>query len=328
MTMDKKDLKIVFLGTPDFAVPSLDRIVSSGYNIVGVVTMPDKPAGRGHRMYMSPVKEYALAHGLHLMQPEKLRDPSFVNELQSLNADLFVVIAFRMLPQVVWQMPRLGTFNLHASLLPDYRGAAPINWAVINGDTHTGVTTFFLKHEIDTGDVIDQCAIDITDEDNVGTVHDRLMALGADLVERTLAHIVAGDLKTTPQSAMASKQCRPAPKISRNMPYRLDSPGYRGTQPCTWPLAIPRRLDHTMRRQSHAYRFQSFCHSRGHRRRHKCESGHHNRRNRQPRRGMRRPSHTAHTQSSSHRQTPHGHRRIPAWCTPIQSAHSLKNPMK
>ncbi|HRN03956.1 MAG TPA: methionyl-tRNA formyltransferase, partial [Muribaculaceae bacterium] len=213
--MDKKDLKIVFLGTPDFAVPSLDRIVSSGYNVVGVVTMPDKPAGRGHRMYMSPVKEYALAHGLHLMQPEKLRDSSFVNELQSLNADLFVVIAFRMLPQVVWQMPRLGTFNLHASLLPDYRGAAPINWAVINGDTHTGVTTFFLKHEIDTGDVIDQCAIDITDEDNVGTVHDRLMALGADLVERTLAHIVAGDLKTTPQSAMASKQCRPAPKIFR-----------------------------------------------------------------------------------------------------------------
>lgn len=211
--MDKKDLKIVFLGTPDFAVPSLDRIVSSDYNVVGVVTMPDKPAGRGHRLYMSPVKEYALAHGLHLMQPEKLRDPSFVNELQSLNADLFVVIAFRMLPQVVWQMPRLGTFNLHASLLPDYRGAAPINWAVINGDTHTGVTTFFLKHEIDTGDVIDQCAIDITDEDNVGTVHDRLMALGADLVERTLAHIVAGDLKTTPQSAMASKQCRPAPKI-------------------------------------------------------------------------------------------------------------------
>lgn len=215
MTMDKKDLKIVFFGTPDFAVPSLDRIVSSGYNVVGVVTMPDKPAGRGHRMYMSPVKEYALAHGLHLMQPEKLRDSSFVNELQSLNADLFVVIAFRMLPQVVWQMPRLGTFNLHASLLPDYRGAAPINWAVINGDTHTGVTTFFLKHEIDTGDVIDQCAIDITDEDNVGTVHDRLMALGADLVERTLAHIVAGDLKTTPQSAMASKQCRPAPKIFR-----------------------------------------------------------------------------------------------------------------
>ena len=146
--MDKKDLKIVFLGTPDFAVPSLDRIVSSGYNVVGVVTMPDKPAGRGHRMYMSPVKEYALAHGLHLMQPEKLRDPSFVNELQSLNADLFVVIAFRMLPQVVWQMPRLGTFNLHASLLPDYRGAAPINWAVINGDTHTGVTTFFLKQAL------------------------------------------------------------------------------------------------------------------------------------------------------------------------------------
>ena len=214
--MEKKDLKIVFLGTPDFAVPSLDRIVSAGYNVVGVVTMPDKPAGRGHRMYMSPIKEYALAHGLHLMQPEKLRDPAFVDELRGLGADLFVVIAFRMLPQVVWQMPRLGTFNLHASLLPDYRGAAPINWAVINGDTRTGVTTFFLKHEIDTGDVIDQCAIDISDDDNVGTVHDRLMALGADLVEKTLAHIVAGDLKTTPQSEMASGQCRPAPKIFRD----------------------------------------------------------------------------------------------------------------
>mgnify|MGYP002521641562 FL=1 len=213
--MEKKDLKIVFLGTPDFAVPSLDRIVSSGYNVVGVVTMPDKPAGRGHHMYMSPIKEYSLAHGLHLMQPEKLRNPDFINELQSLNADLFVVIAFRMLPQVVWQMPRLGTFNLHASLLPDYRGAAPINWAVINGDTRTGVTTFFLKHEIDTGDIIDQCAIDITDEDNVGTVHDRLMALGADLVEQTLAHIVTGDLKTTPQSDIATEKCRPAPKIFR-----------------------------------------------------------------------------------------------------------------
>lgn len=152
--MTKEDLKIVFLGTPDFAVESLRRIHESGYNVVGVVTMPDKPAGRGKHMTASPVKEYAVAHGLKVMQPEKLKDEAFVEELRSLNADLFVVIAFRMLPEVVWRMPRLGTFNLHASLLPRYRGAAPINRAVMNGDTETGVTTFFLKHEIDTGDVI------------------------------------------------------------------------------------------------------------------------------------------------------------------------------
>lgn len=216
MKMNKEDLKIVFLGTPDFAVPSLDRIVSLGYNVVGVVTMPDKPAGRGHHMYMSPVKEYALAHDLHLMQPVKLRDEGFVNELRSLDADLFIVIAFRMLPEVVWQMPRLGTFNLHASLLPDYRGAAPINWAVINGDKRTGVTTFFLKHEIDTGDIIDQIAIDIHDDDNVGTIHDKLMGIGADLVEKTLEHIISGDLKTIPQSRLIGEQCRPAPKIFRD----------------------------------------------------------------------------------------------------------------
>ena len=154
--MTKQDLKIVFLGTPDFAVESLRQIVDNGFNVVGVVTMPDKPAGRGHKMYQSPVKLFALEHNLHVMQPVKLKDPEFVEELRSLNADLFVVIAFRMLPEVVWTMPRLGTFNLHASLLPRYRGAAPINWAVINGDTETGVTTFFLKHEIDTGDIIAQ----------------------------------------------------------------------------------------------------------------------------------------------------------------------------
>ena len=151
---DKNDLRIVFLGTPDFAVESLRRIVDGGYNVVGVVTMPDKPAGRGHKLYQSPVKEFALAQGLHLMQPVRLKDPEFIEELRSLEADLFIVIAFRMLPEVVRTMPRLGTFNLHASLLPRYRGAAPINWAVINGDTETGVTTFFLKHEIDTGDII------------------------------------------------------------------------------------------------------------------------------------------------------------------------------
>lgn len=212
--MTKEDLKIVFLGTPDFAVESLRRIVDGGYNVVGVVTMPDKPAGRGHKLYQSPVKEFALEHGLHLMQPVKLKDQEFVDELRSLNADLFVVIAFRMLPEVVWAMPRLGTFNLHASLLPRYRGAAPINWAVINGDTETGVTTFFLKHEIDTGDIIAQERIEIRPTDNVGDVHDRLMMLGADLTIKTIDDIIAGTLTTVPQDQLiGDSEPTPAPKI-------------------------------------------------------------------------------------------------------------------
>lgn len=212
--MTKENLRIVFLGTPDFAVESLRRIVEGGYNVVGVVTMPDKPAGRGHKLYQSPVKEYAVAHGLHLMQPVKLKDPEFVEELRSLNADLFVVIAFRMLPEIVWTMPRLGTFNLHASLLPRYRGAAPINWAVINGDTETGVTTFFLKHEIDTGDIIAQERIEILPTDNVGDVHDRLMLLGADLTIKTIDDIIAGTLTTIAQDELiGDTEPTPAPKI-------------------------------------------------------------------------------------------------------------------
>ncbi len=170
--MTKKDLRIVFFGTPEFAVASLDKLIGNGYNVVAAVTMPDKPAGRGHKMYQSPVKEYALAHNIPLMQPEKLKNEEFLSQLQSFNAHLFIVIAFRMLPEAVWQMPPLGTFNLHASLLPRYRGAAPINWAVINGDTETGVTTFFLKHEIDTGDIISRERIEILPTDNVGDVHD------------------------------------------------------------------------------------------------------------------------------------------------------------
>lgn len=173
--MKKEDLRIVFLGTPEFAVESLSRIVGEGYNVVGVVTMPDKIAGRGHKLIQSPVKDYALAHGLHLMQPERLKAPEFVEELRGLRANLFVVIAFRMLPEVVWSMPELGTFNLHASLLPRYRGAAPINRAVMNGDTETGVTTFFLKQAIDTGDVLRQERIDIGPDEDAGSVHDRLM---------------------------------------------------------------------------------------------------------------------------------------------------------
>lgn len=212
--MTKEELRIVFLGTPEFAVESLDAIVSHGYNVVAVVTMPDKPAGRGHHLYQSPIKEYAVAHKLPLLQPEKLKDPEFLRQLRSFDANLFVVIAFRMLPREVWQMPALGTFNLHASLLPRYRGAAPINWAVINGDTQTGVTTFFLKHDIDTGDIIGQESIEILPTDNVGDVHDRLMHLGARLTLDTLNHIVEGDLTPIPQEQLLQGEVpTPAPKI-------------------------------------------------------------------------------------------------------------------
>ncbi len=215
--MTKEDLRIVFLGTPDFAVESLRRLHDEKYNIVGVVTMPDKPAGRGHKMLQSPVKKFALEHDLRLLQPVNLKDEAFVNELRKLNADLFIVIAFRMLPQVVWQMPPLGTFNLHASLLPRYRGAAPINWAIINGDTETGVTTFFLKHEIDTGDIIQQERIDILPEDNLGTLHDKLMMLGADLTLDTVRHIIAGDLKPILQDTLTEGiEPSPAPKIFKD----------------------------------------------------------------------------------------------------------------
>jgi methionyl-tRNA formyltransferase len=216
--MNKEDLKIVFLGTPDFAVESLSRIVDGGYNVVGVVTMPDKRAGRGHQLLHSPVKQYALAHELNILQPTNLKDPEFVEQLRSLNADLFIVIAFRMLPEVVWQMPPMGTFNLHASLLPKYRGAAPINHAVMNGDKETGVTTFFLKHEIDTGDILRREAITIGEDENVGSVHDRLMMLGADLTIDTIEHILAGDLTPMPQDQLleGNTEPTPAPKIFKD----------------------------------------------------------------------------------------------------------------
>lgn len=215
--MNKEDLKIVFLGTPDFAVESLSRLVDGGYNVAAVVTMPDKPAGRGHHLLQSPVKQCALKYGLPVLQPANLKDPAFVDELRRINADLFIVIAFRMLPQVVWQMPRLGTFNLHASLLPRYRGAAPINWAIINGDTETGVTTFFLKHEIDTGDIIAQERIDILPSDNLGSVHDKLMMLGADLTIRTVEDILKGELCPIPQDQLLNgEEPTPAPKIFKD----------------------------------------------------------------------------------------------------------------
>jgi methionyl-tRNA formyltransferase len=188
--MKKEDLRIVFMGTPAFAVESLKALVENRYNVVGVITTPDKPAGRGYQMQASEVKKYALAHDLLLLQPEKLKNEVFLNELQQLNADLQIVVAFRMLPEVVWNMPRFGTFNLHASLLPQYRGAAPINWAIINGEKETGVTTFFLSHEIDTGKIIFQEKIPIDDDDNAGTLHDKLMKLGSELVLKTVEAIL------------------------------------------------------------------------------------------------------------------------------------------
>lgn len=212
--MKKEDLRIVYMGTPDFAVESLRCLVEGGYNVVGVITMPDKPAGRGHKLQFSPVKQYALEQNLPLLQPEKLKDEVFVEALREWKADLQIVVAFRMLPEVVWNMPRLGTFNLHASLLPQYRGAAPINLAVINGDTETGITTFFLRHEIDTGEVIQQVRIPIADTDNVGIVHDKLMMLGGKLVTETVDAILNDAVKPIPQEEMAVVgELRPAPKI-------------------------------------------------------------------------------------------------------------------
>lgn len=204
------------MGTPDFAVASLAALVESGYNVVACVTMPDKPAGRGHHLQSSPVKQYALDHAIPVLQPERLKDESFLAELRSYSADLQIVVAFRMLPQVVWSMPRLGTFNLHASLLPQYRGAAPINWAIINGDKETGVTTFFLKHEIDTGDIIYQVRIPIAADDTAGDLHDRLMEVGAKLVCQTVDRIIESERSGTPIDTHNQEDCadlRPAPKI-------------------------------------------------------------------------------------------------------------------
>lgn len=207
-----KKLRIVFLGTPEFAVPSLDAIIEAGHEVAAVVTATDKPAGRGHKMIPSAVKQYAVEHGIPVLQPAKLRDPEFLDALRGYGADIFVVIAFRMLPEEVWAMPPMGTFNLHASLLPRYRGAAPINRAVMNGDAETGVTTFLLKHEIDTGDILRQESISIAPDENVGSVHDRLMALGARVTVDTLADLAAGTAVPRPQP---DGQASAAPKIFR-----------------------------------------------------------------------------------------------------------------
>ena len=209
----KRNLRIVFMGTPDFAVPALDILVQHNYNVVGVITAPDKPAGRGQQLHQSAIKKFAVENGLRILQPEKLKNPDFIQELKSLEANLFIVVAFRMLPEIVWQMPEFGTFNLHASLLPQYRGAAPINWAVINGENETGVTTFFLQHEIDTGNIILQEKIKIKDEDNAGTVHDKLMQLGSELVLKTVQAIENDNVIESPQSIVDSRQLKHAPKI-------------------------------------------------------------------------------------------------------------------
>lgn len=207
----KKDLRIVYMGTPEFAVPSLEILVINGWNVVGVITAPDKPKGRGLHLLPSPVKETAQKHGLTILQPTNFKSPEFQQELRELKADLQIVVAFRMLPESVWNMPPLGTFNLHASLLPDYRGAAPINWAIINGEIETGATTFFLKHEIDTGSIIFQEKIKISAEDELGSVYQKLMTLGSQLVMKTVESISSGDINPSVQDE--SKALHHAPKL-------------------------------------------------------------------------------------------------------------------
>ncbi|MDG1916588.1 MAG: methionyl-tRNA formyltransferase [Flavobacteriales bacterium] len=203
-------LRIVFMGTPDFATESLKRLVENNYNIVGVVTAPDRPAGRGQKIKFSSVKEYAVSQNLQVLQTEKLKNPQFIDELKNLEADLFVVVAFRMLPEIVWRLPAKGTFNLHGSLLPRYRGAAPINWAVINGDKETGVTTFFIEKDIDTGNIIFQEKLSISDKDTAGNIHDKLMHIGSELVCKTIDAIESNKAPNSPQ---LNETATHAPKI-------------------------------------------------------------------------------------------------------------------
>jgi methionyl-tRNA formyltransferase len=211
--MDMEKLRIVFMGTPEFAVGILDTLIKNDYTVVGVITAADKPAGRGQKIKYSAVKEYALAHNITLMQPTNLKDESFLAELKALNANLQIVVAFRMLPEVVWKMPKLGTFNLHASLLPNYRGAAPINWAIINGDTKTGVTTFFIDDKIDTGAMILSSEVEIAPDENAGQLHDRLMQLGSKTILDTLALIEKGNVTTTIQKE--SPEIKTAYKLNK-----------------------------------------------------------------------------------------------------------------
>ena len=216
--MNPKEVRIVFMGTPDFAVESLKALVESGYHVVGVITAPDKPAGRGRQLTKSAVKQYAVSNNLTVLQPEKLKNPEFVAELKALNADLQIVVAFRMLPEIVWDMPPMGTFNLHASLLPQYRGAAPLNWAIINGETETGVTTFLLSHEIDTGRIIFQEKVNVGENDTVGDLHDQLMAIGAGLVVKTVDALAEGKVQPVDQAQLIDhpEKIKHAPKIFKD----------------------------------------------------------------------------------------------------------------
>jgi methionyl-tRNA formyltransferase len=260
--MDKKSIRILFMGTPEFAVESLKALIENGYNVIGVVTMPDKPAGRGYKLQPSPVKQYALQRGLPVLQPEKLKNEGFLHELKRLNVDLQIVVAFRMLPEVVWNMPPKGTFNLHSSLLPQYRGAAPINWAIINGEKETGVTTFFLSHEIDTGKIIFQEKTTIDETDNAGTLHDRLMIMGAQLVLKTVNAILEENIQTVPQDKLFKdlSELKNAPKIFKedcridwNKPVREVYNYIRGLSP--YPAAWTERVTDNEEKQ----RFKLFA---------------------------------------------------------------------
>ncbi len=215
--MSKKDFRIVFMGTPEFAVTILDELLKNDFNIVGVITAPDKPAGRGQKLSESDVKKYAAEKNLNILQPTNLKDESFISELESLHADLFVVVAFRMLPEIVWAMPPKGTINLHASILPNYRGAAPINWVVMNGEKQSGVTTFFIEKEIDTGKIIERSYVDIDENETVGELHDRLMQLGAKVTSETVEKIRLGDAQGIPQLELTEGELKSAPKIFKPM---------------------------------------------------------------------------------------------------------------
>ena len=243
-------MKIVFMGTPDFAVASLNALVEAGFDIVGVVTASDKPAGRGQKLNESAVKQYAVSKGIKVLQPLKLKDPLFIEELKALNADLQVVVAFRMLPEMVWDMPAKGTINLHASLLPQYRGAAPINHAIINGEKESGVTTFFLKHEIDTGDVIFSESVSIADDETAGDLHDKLMNVGAGLLVKTVKAIEADSY--TEQAQPQSTELKHAPKIFKehclidwNQPVHKIYNQIRGLSP--YPTAFTKLNDKTLK---------------------------------------------------------------------------------
>ena len=257
-----EQLRIVFFGTPDFAVGCLKGLVDAGANIIAVVTMPDKPAGRGQQLQESAVKQYALAQGFPVLQPEKMKAPEFLDALKALNADLQVVVAFRMMPEVVWNMPPMGTINVHGSLLPQYRGAAPINWAIINGEKETGVTTFKLKHEIDTGDILLQQKVSIRADDNAGTMHDKLMHAGAELLVRTVIGIADGTLNEVPQGSIPVTALKHAPKIFKedliinwNKPVAEIDNLIRGMSP--YPAAHTMLGDKTIKVYSSDYRMEA-----------------------------------------------------------------------